>query len=81
MSPPAPFRAADALALAAAPVFALMAAVTQARGGPMAQLCGASLEGATSMTLMYLLMSAFHLGPWLRRLGRRRGPRPLSRSS
>jgi hypothetical protein len=62
---------AGLLGLAAAPVFALMALWTAASGAPD-MLCaslGASPVGG--MTLMYLLMSAFHLTPWLRLLGGR----------
>ncbi|MFN3514863.1 MAG: hypothetical protein ACK41C_17590 [Phenylobacterium sp.] len=67
-------RAAEYLGLAAAPAFAAMAALTAAGGGgPADLLCqapaGAPLDG---MTAMYLLMSLFHAGPWLRRLERPR---------
>jgi hypothetical protein len=60
-------RAAGWLGLAAAPTFALMALVTGVLGGgPMAMLCsvapGIPIDG---MVLMYGLMSAFHLVPWL----------------
>ena len=57
------------LALAAAPTFAAMAAVTgvqEAQAGTM--LCGPVPAGSplSGMVVMYLLMSGFHLGPWLR---------------
>lgn len=63
-------RAAGWLSLAAAPAFALMALVTGVLGGgPMEMLCsvvpGIPIDG---MVLMYGLMSAFHLAPWLRRM-------------
>lgn len=63
------------LCLAAAPTFALMAVLTgMPHGGPAPMLCmeahGASpLSG---MAAMYLLMSAFHLAPWLRLIARQR---------
>ena len=67
--------AADFLYLAAAPTFAIMALLTGVLGGPADALCamtGASLLGG--MVPMYLLMSAFHLAPWLNLVtGRRRG--------
>jgi hypothetical protein len=60
--------AADCLSLAAAPVFALMALSTALFGGGMDMICsaahGASLLGG--MVPMYALMSAIHLGPWLK---------------
>jgi hypothetical protein len=67
--------AADWLYLAAAPTFAIMALLTGAGGGSPDMLCsaapGASLLGG--MVPMYLLMSAFHLAPWLKLFSRRRG--------
>ena len=64
--------AADFLYLAAAPTFALMALLTSVLGGgsPDALCSGASpLSG---MVPMYLLMSAFHLAPWLKLISNRR---------
>ncbi len=66
--------AADWLSLAAAPTFALMALLTAAFGGTPDMLC-AALQGSSplsGMVPMYLLMSAFHLAPWLRLIARRR---------
>jgi hypothetical protein len=66
----APVRlgAADWLCLAAAPTFAVMALLTAVLGGPQDVLC-AALHDATplgGMVWMYMLMSAFHLAPWLK---------------
>jgi hypothetical protein len=60
--------AADWLGLAAAPAFATMALMTAACGGGMEPLCSASGHGAlmSGMVPMYLMMSAVHVGPWLR---------------
>jgi hypothetical protein len=54
------------LALAASPTFALMAWIT-ASPATMA-LCpsGSSMLPMQGMTMMYLLMSLFHLSPWLK---------------
>jgi hypothetical protein len=72
--PKAGHGAADWLSLAAAPTFAFMALLTAIPGGgPLEMLCSAS-PGASpfaGMGLMYLLMSAFHLGPWLKLTSRR----------
>jgi hypothetical protein len=58
---------ADWLCLAAAPTFALMALLSCIQGGDAAMLCmGANTSPLTGMAAMYLLMSAFHLAPWLR---------------
>jgi hypothetical protein len=67
--------AADVLYLAAAPTFAVMALLTGLIGGGADALC--SMTGASplsGMVPMYLLMSAFHLAPWLKLVaGRRSG--------
>jgi hypothetical protein len=62
--------AADWLRLAAAPTFAAMALVT-GLGGPPEMICAAHASPLGGMTPMYLLMSAFHAGPWLQLLARR----------
>jgi hypothetical protein len=63
---------ASALSLAAAPTFALMAVLTGLpSGGAQDMLCMAVHASPLSgMMPMYLLMSAFHLAPWLRLIGR-----------
>jgi hypothetical protein len=70
-------RAADWLGLAAAPTFALMALVTATGGQPQWLCSAAHLESPLGgMVPMYLLMSAFHSGPWLKLIsGRRSGAR------
>ncbi len=50
------------LSFAAAPTFAVMAYLTAIHGGGMPD---------HGMCLMYWLMSAFHLGPWLKLISRR----------
>jgi hypothetical protein len=70
--------AADWLSLAAAPTFAFMALLTAVPGsGPLDMLCSTAPGASpfTGMGLMYLLMSAFHLGPWLRLISRRQTQR------
>jgi hypothetical protein len=62
------------LALAATPIFAVMALLTSVLSGDsMALLCsaghGSPLDG---MMFMYLLMSAFHSAPWLKLISSRR---------
>jgi hypothetical protein len=58
--------AADWLGLAAAPAFAMMALMTGALGGGAEPLCSAHGSLMSGMVPMYLLMTAFHAGPWLR---------------
>lgn len=62
-------RAARWLSLAASPTFAMMAILSAAPGiAPADALCSTSQASPLSgMTLMYALMSAFHVAPWLRR--------------
>jgi len=54
------------LGLAAAPTFAVMALIATSDAPPLA-LCaaGATILPVDGMTAMYLLMSLFHLPPWL----------------
>jgi len=63
--PRAASRVADLLCLAAAPVFAVLALLTAGGGDMICTMPGMSALG--SMSLMYLLMSLFHLAPWLKR--------------
>jgi hypothetical protein len=60
--------AADWLGLAAAPAFAAMALMTVCLGGGAEPLCSALGQGSlmSGMVPMYLMMSGFHVGPWLR---------------
>lgn len=62
------FRLTDTLALAASPTFAVMAVLTSTLGDdPAAALCSAAHASPLSgMTAMYLLMSAFHVTPWVK---------------
>ena len=63
------------LSFAAAPTFAAMALLTGLHGGGGPDLLCTAAHAASplsGMAPMYLLMSAFHLGPWLRLLARRR---------
>jgi hypothetical protein len=66
---PRTFRAAHWLALAASPTFAIMALLNSVLGGGATEmLCSAAHASPLSgMTAMYLLMSLFHLSPWLKR--------------
>ena len=64
----ASFKLTDMLALAASPTFAVMAVLTSTLSSdPAAALCSAAHASALSgMTAMYLLMSAFHVTPWVK---------------
>jgi hypothetical protein len=62
--------------LAAAPTFALMALWTAFFTGQPDMLCMA-MQGSSpvsGMTVMYLLMSAFHAAPWLKFMPQARCP-------
>jgi hypothetical protein len=66
--------AAGWLSLAAAPTFAVMALLTCLPGEAADMMCSAA-QGASplsGMVPMYVLMSAFHAGPWLKLIARRR---------
>ena len=67
--------AAECLSLAAAPAFATMALMTAGLGGGMDPLCSMAPHGSimSGMVPMYLMMSAFHSGAWLRLIAGRRG--------
>lgn len=81
---PAAFGLADWLHFAAAPTFALMALLTGILGnGSAGMLCSAAhgMPLLGGMTVMYLLMGAFHSAPWLELISNRlssvRQPDPL----
>jgi hypothetical protein len=58
--------AAGWLSFAAAPTFALMALATSlVNEEGAAMMCAPPSSPLTSMAMMYALMSAFHLAPWL----------------
>jgi hypothetical protein len=61
---------ADWLPFAAAPTFAAMALLNFVLGGTPDPLCSATqaVSPLGSMTAMYLLMSASHAAPWLKRV-------------
>ena len=65
-------RLKDRLSLAAAPTFATMALMCALNAGPSDMVCSAARHSSSlgGMTTMYLLMSLFHLSPWLRLLAR-----------
>lgn len=71
----AAFGVAEWLYLAAAPTFAIMALLTGVfGGGPTDAICAPAQDvfPLGGMVPMYLLMSAFHLAPWLKLIARRR---------
>jgi hypothetical protein len=60
------FAAAGVLALAAAPTFAAMALWTTIEADPPGMICASNPGWIEGMTVMYALMSIFHLSPWAR---------------
>ena len=63
----AKFRLTDWLALAAAPTFALMALLAgMDEGGAQQASCSMHMSQLGGMVPMYVLMSGFHFGPWLK---------------
>jgi hypothetical protein len=66
-------KAANGLHLAAAPTFATMALLTGVLGSADALCSTATASPLGGMVPMYLLMSAFHLAPWLKLIASRAG--------
>jgi hypothetical protein len=78
----AALRTAEWLHLAAAPTFAIMALLTCVRGGGQPDILCSAMQDASplsEMVPMYLLMSTFHLPPWLKLMPGRRGLTTRSR--
>ena len=71
---------ADGLALVASPIFAGMAVLTGMSGGNTAEMvCSAQhTSPLTGMATMYVLMSAFHVAPWVRLIRMRFADAPLT---
>ena len=68
-----PCHAADWLALAAAPTFAVMAVVTGVlEAGAHQMTCPATMAMSSlgGMVPMYVLMSGFHFTPWVKLISR-----------
>ena len=65
-------RLAQWLGLAASPTFAAMAVATSLGSAQMVAFCSGSTGFPLGgMVPMYLLMSVFHVAPWLRLVARR----------
>lgn len=75
--------AADWLCLAAAPTFAVMALLTGMNGGSQLDILCTAAQGASplnGMVPMYVLMSAFHMAPWLKLIASRQERRRTLRT-
>jgi hypothetical protein len=57
--------ASGLLSFAAAPIFAIMALLTAVDDSSLDVLCSTA-SPLSGMVVMYVLMSAFHLTPWLK---------------
>lgn len=68
-------RIADGLGLIASPIFAAMAILTNTPAkSPVEAFCSTMhASSLVGMTTMYLLMSVFHVAPWIRLIGARFG--------
>jgi len=67
----AALKSSNRLYLAAAPTFAMMALFTAFLGDGSALCSIASTSPLSGMAPMYLLMSVFHLPPWLKLIASR----------
>jgi len=67
----AALRSSNRLYLAAAPTFAMMALLTAVLGEGSAVCSIANASPLSGMVPMYLLMSVFHLPPWLKLIASR----------
>ena len=79
MAASGPLGAADCLSLLAAPTFAVMALLTGTHGGGMSDMLCVPAHDASplsGMLPMYVLMSVFHSGSWLRLITRWQGSGP-----
>ena len=63
-------RVAKGIGLAAAPTFGVLALLSLGNGADM--LCTSEASPLGGMAMMYLLMGAVHLAPWLKLISRQR---------